>query len=160
MIAGDFNVEPTKIPCLLKGISAGLWLICKVLGLGLLGLSRIIPVSGTRLALGELGGTLFFAVPWLLLHLGAAGLLSLDSASSPGSPSFVAGGWSAKVTQPVTFSPLWPASWVSAVDKSRKTKSAEVTEVWEVYDHGLQFVPIADALTVGDALAGGDVHLA
>ena len=25
VIAGDFNVEPTKVPCLLKGISAGLW---------------------------------------------------------------------------------------------------------------------------------------
>ena len=25
VIAGDFNVEPTKIPCRLKGISAGLW---------------------------------------------------------------------------------------------------------------------------------------
>ena len=25
MIVGDFNVEPTKIPCLAKGISAGLW---------------------------------------------------------------------------------------------------------------------------------------
>ena len=25
LIAGDFNVEPTKVPCLLKGISAGLW---------------------------------------------------------------------------------------------------------------------------------------
>ena len=25
MLVGDFNVEPTKIPCLAKGISAGLW---------------------------------------------------------------------------------------------------------------------------------------
>ena len=25
LIAGGFNVEPTKIPCLSKGISAGLW---------------------------------------------------------------------------------------------------------------------------------------
>ena len=25
MLAGDFNVEPTKIPCLLKGIMFGLW---------------------------------------------------------------------------------------------------------------------------------------
>ena len=25
MIVGDFNVEPTRIPCLAKGISAGLW---------------------------------------------------------------------------------------------------------------------------------------
>ena len=25
VIAGDFNMEPTKVPCLLKVISAGLW---------------------------------------------------------------------------------------------------------------------------------------
>ena len=25
LMVGDFNVEPTKIPCLAKGISAGLW---------------------------------------------------------------------------------------------------------------------------------------
>ena len=25
MLVGDFNVEPTKIPCLTEGISAGLW---------------------------------------------------------------------------------------------------------------------------------------
>ena len=26
LLFGDFNVEPTEIPCLAKGISAGLWL--------------------------------------------------------------------------------------------------------------------------------------
>ena len=26
LLVGDFNVEPTKIRCLAKGISAGLWL--------------------------------------------------------------------------------------------------------------------------------------
>ena len=25
LVVGDFNVEPTKIPCLAKGIPAGLW---------------------------------------------------------------------------------------------------------------------------------------
>ena len=25
LVVGDFSVEPTKIPCLAKGISAGLW---------------------------------------------------------------------------------------------------------------------------------------
>ena len=25
LLVGDFNVEPTNIPCLAKGISAGLW---------------------------------------------------------------------------------------------------------------------------------------
>ena len=30
MLVGDFNVEPTKIPCLAKGISAGLWVDLEV----------------------------------------------------------------------------------------------------------------------------------
>ena len=29
-LVGDFNVEPTKIPCLAKGISAGLWVDLEV----------------------------------------------------------------------------------------------------------------------------------
>ena len=37
----------------------------------------MLPASGTGLVVGELGGTLFWAVTWLLLHLGAAGLLAL-----------------------------------------------------------------------------------
>ena len=36
LIVGDFNVEPTKIPCLSKGISAALWLIWNLLGPSLL----------------------------------------------------------------------------------------------------------------------------
>ena len=87
-------------------------------------------------------------------------LLSLGPASSLGLCFFVAARWSAKVTQPVKVSPLWPASWVSAVDKSRNSKSAEVREIWDIYDYRLQFVPVADALAIGDALVGRDVHLA
>ena len=30
MLVGDFNVKPTKIPCLAKGISAGLWVDLEV----------------------------------------------------------------------------------------------------------------------------------
>ena len=30
MLVGDLNVEPTKIPCLAKGISAGLWVDLEV----------------------------------------------------------------------------------------------------------------------------------
>ena len=47
-----------------------------------------------------------------------------------------------------------------AVDKSRNSKSAEVREIWEIYDHRLQFVPVVDALAMGDALVGGNPHLA
>ena len=37
VLVGDFNVEPTKIPCLAKGISAGLWVdleVCWALATG------------------------------------------------------------------------------------------------------------------------------
>ena len=30
MLVGDFKVEPTKIPCLAEGISAGLWVDLEV----------------------------------------------------------------------------------------------------------------------------------
>ena len=32
LVVGDFNVEPTKIPCLAKGISAGLWVDLEAAG--------------------------------------------------------------------------------------------------------------------------------
>ena len=45
--------------------------------------------------------------------------------------------------------PLWPASWLPAVDKSRASKSVEVKRVWEVYDERLQFVSRQDAFVAG-----------
>ena len=53
--------------------------------------------------------------------------------------------WSCCVTQPVRFSPLWPASWLPAIDKSRGSKSVEVRRVWEIYDDRLQFMSQRDA---------------
>ena len=46
--------------------------------------------------------------------------------------------WSCRVTQPVQRTPLWPASWLPAVDKGRGSKSLEVQRVWEVCDEHLQ----------------------
>ena len=57
------------------------------------------------------------------------------------------GRWSCRVTQPVRFSPLWPASWLPAVDKGRSSKSVEVRRVWEIYDDRLQFMSRQDALS-------------
>ena len=54
--------------------------------------------------------------------------------------------WSCRVTQPVRFSPLWPASWLPGIDKSRGSKSVEVQRVWEEYDDRLQFMSRQDAL--------------
>ena len=50
-----------------------------------------------------------------------------------------------RVTQPVARTPLWPASWLPATDKSRGSKSVEVQRVWEVYDERLQFLSRNDA---------------
>ena len=41
LLVGDFNVEPTKIPCLAEGISAGLWLTLRRLGPWLLVYDRL-----------------------------------------------------------------------------------------------------------------------
>ena len=40
--------------------------------------------------------------------------------------------WTCSVAQVVQCTPLWPASWLPAVDKSRGSKSVEVQRVWEV----------------------------
>ena len=56
--------------------------------------------------------------------------------------------------------PLWPASWLLAVDKSRGSKSVEVQRVWEVYDERLQFMSRQDALLLDESLDAGDVSRA
>ena len=56
--------------------------------------------------------------------------------------------------------PLWPASWLPAVDKGRSSMSAEVQRVWEVYDERLQFMFRQDALQLDEALGLDDVSMA
>ena len=68
--------------------------------------------------------------------------------------------WESWVTQSVQRLPLWPASWLLAVDKSRGSKSAEVQRVWEVYDERLQFMSRRDASLLDESLGSDDVSLA
>ena len=70
---------------------------------------------------------------------------------------FAAERWTARVTQPARFTTLWPSSWLSAVDKTRDSKSAEVRRVWEIFDERLQVVPAEDVLRLDGALLDGDV---
>ena len=65
--------------------------------------------------------------------------------------------WSYQVTHLVRFSPLWPASWLPAVDKSRGSKSVEVQRVWEKND---RLQSRQDALLLGESLGAGDVSRA
>ena len=89
LIVGDFNVEPTKIPCLAKGI-------------------------------------------WIAHHLAIRTLFDCCR-------------WESRVMQSVQRTPLWLASWLPAIDKSRGSKSVEVQKVWEIYDERLQFMSRQDA---------------
>ena len=65
--------------------------------------------------------------------------------------------WDCRVTQPVQRTPLWPASWLPAIDKGRGSKSVEVQRVWEVSDERLQIVSRQDALLLDESLDAGDV---
>ena len=68
--------------------------------------------------------------------------------------------WTCRVAQPVQRTPLWPASWLLAVDKNRGSKSVEVRRVWEVYDEPVQFMSRQDALQLDEFLDAGDVSRA
>ena len=74
--------------------------------------------------------------------------------------SFLYSRWNCKVSQPVRCTPLWPSSWLPALDKSRGSKSVEVQRVWDVYDDRLQFMSREDALNLDEALLNGDVSSA
>ena len=46
------------------------------------------------------------------------------------------------------------------MDKTRTSRSAEVRDIWEIYDKSLEFIPVGHALAIHDASAGRDAHLA
>ena len=162
LMVGDFNVEPTKIPCLAKGISAGLWVDLE--GSWALATGRQ-PSSTCMREWGSVGGTRRdFMVGCPLL---AAAVLTCTVQSHRWIAPHLAvraffdySRWSCSVTQPVRFSPLWPAFWLPAVDKSRGSKSVEVRRVWEVYDDRLQFMSRRDAFLLNESLDAGDVSQA
>ena len=74
--------------------------------------------------------------------------------------SFLYSSWTGQVSQPVRRTPLWLASWLPAIDKTRGSKSVEVQRVWEIYDERLQFMSREDALGLDEALLRGDVSSA
>ena len=67
LLVGDFNVEPTKIPCLEKGFRLGSGLTLVRLGLLHLVCSLLLPVSVVGLRLEVIVGILFLVVLLLLL---------------------------------------------------------------------------------------------
>ena len=162
LIVGDFNVEPTKIPCLANGISAGLWVDfgeAWALAAGLqpvptckrswtaAGGHRTDFILGCPLAAAAVFSCKVQADKWIAPHLAVRAL-------------FDYGRWESWVTQPVRCTPLWPASWLPVVDKSRGSKSVDVQRVWEIYDDRLQYMSGQDASLLDQSLDRSDVSLA
>ena len=162
LLVGDFNLEPTKIPCLAKGISAGLWVdfgeawsiaaglqpapTCKRDWTAAGGRRRDF-ILGCPLAAAALLSCCVQPDRWIAPHLAVRAL-------------FDYGRWDAWVARPVRCTPLWPASWLPIVDKTRGSKSAEVQRVWEIYDERLQFMSRRDALLLDESLELDDVSMA
>ena len=162
LLAGDFNVEPTKIPCLAKGISAGLWVDFGEAWAIAAGLHPAPTCKRSWSAVGGHRRDFMVGCP-----LASAALLScnvqLDRWIAPHlafRSLFDYGRWDAWVAQPVRCTPLWPASWLPIVDKTRGSKSAEVRRVWEVYDERLQFMSRRDAFLLNQSLGLDDVSMA
>ena len=161
LIVGDLNVEPDRIPCLLKGLMAGHWFdlqsswasasgvdplppCCRTFGSG--GTRRDF-ILGCPHAISALRWCSVLQERWIFPHYAVRA-------------SFSVGRWSAKACLPVRFSVLWPAAWVSCADKSRSSKSVEVRRIWEVYDESLSLVPPAFWEGIRSSLLAGDVSSA
>ena len=131
LLVGDFNVEPTKIPCLAKGISAGLWVdleeawalaaglrpgpTCKRDGSATGGHRRDF-IFGFPLAVTAVLSCTVQVARWVAPHLAVRTLFDCCR-------------WTCQVTQPVQRTPFWPASCLPAIDKSTGSKSVEVERV-------------------------------
>ena len=123
LVVGDFNVEPTKIPCLAKGISAGLWVdleeawalaagptpTCKK-GWNASGGHRRDFMVGCPLTVAAVSSCKILSDRWVAPHLAVRTLFDCCR-------------WTCSVTQVVQRTPLWPASWLPAIEKNRRSKS-------------------------------------
>ena len=160
---GDFNVERTKIPCLAKGISAGLWVDLEASWASATGMQPAATCKHTWEYAGGHRGDFMVGCP-----LAAAAVLSCKAQPKRWVAPHLAVRthvdcvwWTCRVNQPVQRTSLWPASWFHAVVESRGSKSVEVQkESLGVYDDRLQFMTGHDALLLDESVRVGDVSRA
>ena len=162
LLVGDFNVEPTKIPCLAKGISAGLLVDLEEAWAYAAGLGPAVTCKRAWDSIGGHRRDFMVGCP-----LAVAAILSCKVQNDRWGASHLAVRtlfdccrWTCSVTQVVQRTPLWPASWLPAVDKGRGSKSVEVRRVWGTHDERLQFMSRRDVLLLDDSLAAGNVSRA
>ena len=149
LLVGDFNVEPTKIPCLAKGISAGLWVDLEEAWALAAGLRPAVTCEKAWDSVGGHRRDFMVGCPFVVVAVLTCEVLD-DRWIAPHlavRTLFDCCRWTCSVTQVVQRTPLWPASWLPAVDKSKGSKSVEVRRVWDIYDERLHFVSRQDAFS-------------
>ena len=144
-VSGD---EPARVP-LQKGIMAGHWFDLQASWAAAAGLD---PSPTCEQVFGSNCGPRRDVFLGCLLSSAALGWCRvLDDRWLPPHhsvrASFRVGGWSARFCQPVRYSVVWPAAWVSAIDKARSSKSAEVTSMMNacslfILVFGTKFAPL------------------
>ena len=128
LLAGDFNVEPTKIPSLASAISAGLWVDLEAAWALA---SGVQPAATCERAWDSAGGhrrDFMVGCPLVAAAVFSCRVQS-DGWVAPHlafRTHFDCVRWTCRVTQPVQRTPLWPASWLPAIDESRGSNSVEV----------------------------------
>ena len=160
--AGNVNVEPARVLGLQQGIMAGQRLDLQTSWAAAAGLDRALTCKQVFGATNVSGRDFFLGCPLASAALGwcrdleDCWVLPHHSVRA----SFRMGRWTARFCQPIRYSVIWPAAWVSAKDKTRSSKSAEVRRIWEVYDECLQVVHPGFLEEIRTALLAGDVSLA
>ena len=110
LMVGDFNVEPTKIPCLAKGISAGLWVDLEEAWALAAGLHPAPTCKRSWTAVGGHRREISWLVVLLLLLLSSLVRFKMTGGSLSillFVPYLIAVG--GRVTQAVQRTPLWEA---------------------------------------------------
>ena len=157
LLLEDFNIEPSKIPCLAKGISEisivdfeHHFSACKG-DLAAPTCKNVWDSEGTRrdFILGNLAafaactGCWVDESRWFKPHF-------------PVKASLDVGRWSARVTKAKTYTPVWPALWLPALDKSKTSPNKEVQEVWKVNDERLKVIDMDTVRSLEGSLGASD----
>ena len=113
LLVGDFNVEPTKIPCLAKGISAGLWVDLEEAWASAAGFGPAVTCKKAWDAAGGHRRDFMVGCPLAVAAVLSCKVQNDRWVASPillFAPCFDCCRWDCRVTQPVQRTPLWPAS--------------------------------------------------
>ena len=148
-------------PCLLKRISAWFWVFLQGAWARAAGLEPDVTCNRGWACREGTRKDFYLGCPLEASVLGVAVLIAVVGLNliSRFFASFVASRWSAEVIQLVKVFPLQSASWVSAVDKSRSSKSLEVRDTWESMTVACSLFLFVDALAIGDAVVSRDANL-